>query len=511
MLQTQSLPDSNRTDIQQRLLARQIIEQRRQHKLYSFEPNKGSQEIFFTAYYTDENGQPRLIKIRVLFGGNKYGKTTCVVVEAKAFMDGERVWMPLDSPYRMMPFKPPVHVVLVTNPSLIEEDVIPTIEEWFPSSSIKKREKNSAGNIEKFIATNGSTLKLMSYEQDWRNFEGMKKHLIIFNEPCPRSLYIALKRGHMASGGYTIFAMTLLEDSWMEEELIEKADGKKIIAIKGNTYENRKHLSEEGIQEMEATLYEFEKQIRMEGNSILFQGKIYQEFEERYHVYDPMEVKEFKDTGGKPPKEWTRYMVLDPHPLKPCPTIWAACDPNNEAWVYDEYPDFGMYHQMERDNKTIGELCKYFRLKELNDKILVRLIDNTAGNRHEHSTGITVKEEFANHGIYFKDAPTKPAMANIIAFKKYLAVDKSKPLSFTNHPRIHISKDCVNSIYGIKHFTRDSFASRVAEKREPKEKAKEKNKCFPDLFSYLCRYEPINLDSMGEDYIPKIMNEKIGI
>src|SRR3990167_2594036 len=203
-------PDSDdRISIQQRLVARQILEdRRRKYPIYSFVPNEGAQVQFFTAYY-DDNGKKRLIKRRIAFGGNQFGKTTISVVEAKAFMDGERVWMPLNSPYRKMPFNPPVHVLYMSEsfPSVIKNDVIPMIYKWFPAEDIVEVKRNTQGIEYYFKLKNGSDLTLMSYDQTVESFEGSKWHAVIFNEPMPRNIYIAVSRGLMAYGGYVIMAI----------------------------------------------------------------------------------------------------------------------------------------------------------------------------------------------------------------------------------------------------------------------------------------------------------------
>ena len=490
-------PDSDdRISIQQRLVARQILEdRRRKYPIYSFVPNEGAQVQFFTAYYIERSekcpdGKYRLVKRRIAFGGNQFGKTTISVVEAYCFMVGERPFMPLNSPYRKMPFNPPVHVLYMSEsfPSVIKNDVIPMIYKWFPAEDIVEVKRNTQGIEYYFKLKSGSSITLMSYEQPVESFEGSKWHAVIFNEPMPRNIYIAVSRGLMAYGGYVIMAMTLLSEPWIQDEIIDKADGKSIVSIHGSIYENT-HITEEEINEFIKTLDPSEVEVRVMGKALHLQGLIYPEFNEAVHVFDPFTTKPFAENGGKPLPHWTRYMVADPHDRKPFAMIWCAVDEDENIWVYDEYPE-GEFHRIKYDGKTIFELCEHIKLKEEGADIQLRLIDNTRGNKNEVGTGLTIKQEFANYGIYFSDAPTRPEEANRKALRKYLFYDRSKEVSYTNKPKIFISKYCKNVIYSLKHFMYDNWNNKADEKREIKDKPREKNKCHTNDLEYICRYEP---------------------
>ena len=51
-----------------------------------------------------------------------------------------------------------------------------------------------------------------------------------------------------------------------------------------------------------------------------------------------------------------------------------------------------------------------------------------------------------------------------------------------NHPRIRIAKDMKECIYQIEHYVWDDFKGGV--EQDPKEKPKNLNTHFPDLFHY---------------------------
>lgn len=57
------------------------------------------------------------------------------------------------------------------------------------------------------------------------------------------------------------------------------------------------------------------------------------------------------------PDHWTRYYSLDPHPVKPHASLWGACDPYGDLWIYREFWPSKVYNQPgsvpEEDNRVL--------------------------------------------------------------------------------------------------------------------------------------------------------------
>jgi hypothetical protein len=95
------------------------------------------------------------------------------------------------------------------------------------------------------------------------------------------------------------------------------------------------------------------------------------------------------------PKEWTRYMCIDPGMDAPTAVLWLCVSPDGKLLVYDEY--------YER-HKTITQNANAIKEKEQRHgaEPLVRLIDPSAFKTT--LIGSTVATEYAKEGIYVSPA-----------------------------------------------------------------------------------------------------------
>jgi hypothetical protein len=101
-----------------------------------------------------------------------------------------------------------------------------------------------------------------------------------------------------------------------------KGDGKKIFVPEINMFLSPWAHSEY-VQSTDKSYYlqEYEIDFGATAGALLFS------FSEDATVVDDFPI----------PHNWTRYMMLDPHPAKPHASLWAAVDPYGEWWIYREY------------------------------------------------------------------------------------------------------------------------------------------------------------------------------
>ncbi|MBD3261294.1 MAG: hypothetical protein GF334_06350, partial [Candidatus Altiarchaeales archaeon] len=137
----------------------------------------------------------------------------------------------------------------------IKAVVIPELKKWWPA----KRKVETRGNgviTDTFWRDEetGSTLEIMSNNQQSKEHEGWSGDLILYDEPCRKQIYIANARGLVDRRGREVFAATLLDEPWIDREIIKKTDennkpDKRVFWVEGESYDNVGYgISKEGLE-----------------------------------------------------------------------------------------------------------------------------------------------------------------------------------------------------------------------------------------------------------------------
>ncbi len=332
-----------------------------------------------------------------------------------------------------------------------------------------------------FYTDTGWILDLFSYERDAAEAAGPNIGLQGLNEPPPEPLYKeAVARSR--AGGYIIGGFTsLLDNVWVVDGLLNKADGKNIRVRYGSSCENCKQHGVNGNLEhaqIEKVLSQYdpdEREARFSGRPLSMSGRIFKTFDPAIHVA----ASEFLPPEGE---KISIGMSVDPAIGKPFAIIWYYVDGTGSVNVYDEYPETE-FHGAKDPNLTVKEYADLIRARETGRTVDVRILDRHFGNARRINGGQTLRESFNEVGIEFQDSYSlggEEVETGIHHVREYLRWDASKPMDALNRPRLRISPKCKNLIASMKMWGRDPKTG----------KPKEEFKDFADVLRYALMSNP---------------------
>lgn len=430
--------------------------------------------------FQPHQGQEEFIKlidggfIVISGAGNSWGKSELIAAILAAAM-----WPSMaPDPLRIAAFQDwrfPKRARIYSGPAELEEigSLQTAIDRLFPRGHYEvSKGRYSYPSV--FHTDTGWILDLFSYERDAKEAAGPNIGLQAFNEPPPEALFKeAVPRSR--SGGYIIGGFTsLLDNVWVVDGLLNKADGKNIRVRYGNSCENCKqhgvngNLEHEQIEKSLSQCDPDEREARFSGRPLSMSGRIFKAFDPAVHVA----TEEFE-----PPKDQpiSIGMVVDPAIGKPLAILWRYVDKTGTVNYYDEWPEF-TFHGAKDSNLTVKDYAELIRARENGRTVDTRILDRHFGNTRRTLGGMTLRQEFMEQGLEFQDsyACEEEIETGILKVKEYLRYDKSKPIDSLNRPKVRISPKCVNLIASMKMWSRD-----------PKtEKPKEDFKDFADLIRY---------------------------
>ena len=409
--------------------------------------------------------------IRVVLGGNRSGKTTCGATEAIAHALGERPWLPVDDPHRIvhLPSGDPVpvpnigRIVAETFEINIVQTIHPKIMEWAPAGSITNIQKNPRGVPIRYDWSNGSVTYLMSYDQDAESFEGPNGHWFWLDEPSPQRIFNGLRRGLVDFGGHCWMTLTPLSEPWINKVLVSKAnaaDGRvwmRRMRIWDNAISRGGHLPDKAIHSFLEDLPPDERVAREEGKALHLAGQVFPEWEAEAPFWQPLP----KDGM---PRHWPRVCIIDPHPRKPIAVLWCAISPDNQLHAYRELYDpslrtvaavadrmhelEGWHFAGERRHWAKDKMVPIWRRQANTEPVGMYIID-TSANENEKTSGETVAEQFADYGFHTTDANKRNKDAGINAIHEALRLkyEWSKPGLIVYHPCVTVRSNFENYVY----------------------------------------------------------------
>lgn len=205
---------------------------------------------------------------------------------------------------------------------------MPKILEVVGSEDIKRIVKNTQGVPSALQWRSGSTAYLMSAEQDDKAFEGLTLDWFWIDEPVRRSIWIALLRGVMKSGGRWWMSATLLEEPWITEEIYEpglSGEDEDIDVFEGSTDDNE-YLSDIEKEKFFKRLTDDEIQTRRYGKPSSLRGRVFKSLDSEKNIIPSFNI----------PSHWPVYVAIDPHKNKPHAVLFLAVSPKGDFYVCNE-------------------------------------------------------------------------------------------------------------------------------------------------------------------------------
>ncbi len=414
--------------------------------------------------------------LRGVFGGNRSGKTEMGTLEARFHATGDYPsWYP-----KLGRFSGATRGrIVVTDYKKGSNEVLePKILKWFTPDIIHKIERFQGHIVKMFIKhkTGGiSTIDVMTHEQDSMAFEGWSGHWAWFDEPPPRELFVGTMRGLIDFRGRAWLTLTPISEPWLFDEIVGKADGKKVWFITVDIRDNP-YLSEEAIQDFESKLLPEEIEARIHGKFIHLAGRIFKEFDTYVHCINKM------PQGWQ---QWPIYFGLDPADRRPHHGLWACVSPSDELYFFDEIVFTGI----------LDDLCSRILIRErssgINPENVIRILDPNKGKTPTSITGLRLIDELANRGVYFTADVNDDIALGHLAVAGRLHYNKEKPISYDNKPHIYFYRpqtlECVKQLLS---YVWEDWKGINRNTRAAKETPKDVNKDMPDVVRYITMSNP---------------------
>jgi hypothetical protein len=371
-------------------------------------------------------------RIRFVFAGNRGGKSTGGCVEFIWHNAGTHPFQKVKTPIKSAIVVPDFsnHAIKILEPKLIE---------WAGKLNggaiIKDVDRNQAGAISRIYWTSGSVTDVYSWDQDPMVFEGTDYDLVWFDEPPPRTIWVAMWRSCTDRGGRMYLTGTPLNCDWLFTEFQKIRDSNNhslMWYVIFDQWANAKNIGEgdevTGRQRLEefASLYdEEEKKARVHGMFVQMSGMIFKAWSHEKHLIPEFDI----------PHSWPIIESIDPHPQKPWAIVWVALAPNGSKILLSS-----MYAGETIDEIADAILMGRARLPihgEMRPYIKRTLIDNSSSvpmwqrsNKDPTARRLSVREEMemmigprGANGPRIEVAP-KNVQGKIDLFKRWLKVMK---------------------------------------------------------------------------------------
>ncbi len=282
------------------------------------------------------------------------------------------------------------------------------------------------------------------------------------DEPPPRDIYTAIFRGLVAKKGTFIIAATLLSETWLYDEL----DQPFVKSFEATMYDNQ-WLDAEGRANLEATLSDEERSIRIYGKPTNLSGLIYTSFKDASPYVIPQADRVWNVNKEEP---YPTILGIDPHERKPMYCEWGWLTPDNRiVWFdYALIPAGSL-------SEVFGQLAS--REKEHLTPTRLVVMDPNRG-RAKQIDNRSWEEEFQERG-----------------YDVLLGIDdlnfghsELREMLATNSPQMQWMETCRGKggpIYQMLRYTWDDYSRGVRFERDPKEKPRQRHKDFPDIHRYV--------------------------
>ena len=427
---------------------------------------------------------------RVFLGPNGSGKTTVAIAIASSWALGYQPW---DGSTKNIP-TPPNDILVCcrdfTHTAM--EDVIPKIEQMLAPKFIKRVDRIN-GRPHKWNLHNGSTIKLMTYEQDTWMFEGPQYHLAVMNEPPPYRLKSGIERGIAKNDGTIVYAMTPLgiESAWIHDEIVSRAGSDPEVCVVGaDDIDQDSFMTPEAIREFKKSIDPMEAKARLHGQFQHLEGLIYPTFNPGVHFLNADQAAEVEKLIQDP--TIPKGMVVDPHDRRPFAIGWFLVTPQGDVIWYREWPT-GEYHKMRSCDVSLPGYVDVIRENEagIEDQIAWRLMDPNAGPKRNVITGESIVEALAAEGLFFDHEINDDLKTGHVQVREFLEYDTEKPIDALNRPKMYFLPGLHNFAYAFSHY---AWKELRGDSRALSEKPAEVGKDFADLVRYCAMAEPQYFD-----------------
>jgi len=278
--------------------------------------------------------------IRVLFWGNRVGKTEWGGMEASRYATANHPARELRPPFEIWSACPSFDVQ--------EHTTQQKLLRYLPKASIERIEYIRGKIIKKIELKNGVTILFKSYEQGREKFQGAGVRLIWFDEEPPKDIYeecfVRVEAGQQLD---VIMTMTPIKGmTWVYDKLYKNTSNPDLF-ISTAGWKDNPWLTEQQIEQMSRGLSPDALAVRRDGKFVKRVGLVCNWWDRDKHIkhYDTL------------PKSWTYYEVLDGGWSDPAAWLLMGVDHDNSLHIVDgfrrKYIDNARLKEI-RDSKATG-------------------------------------------------------------------------------------------------------------------------------------------------------------
>lgn len=302
----------------QKLLLFDILEEKKRRKRErraSYVPNEGQSQVHKSA-----------AEIRIVTSGNGSGKTTLAVQEALWAVQG---WNPVTEEFTKVPCRV---IVVLDHPDKVNDVWIQEIRKWYNLAEEQLHKRGKAYYCE-ITFPNGSQILFLFHQQEPMIFESIELDYAIMDEPCPRHIWIALRRGGRKKGRTPRYLLigTPIAAAWVRTDLITpwtNGELPEAECFRFGTKVNEKNLADGYIEAFSRVLSEKERRVRLEGEFFDLSGlALAHLFDRTVHVIDPFDW----------PEDCPVVIAIDPHPRKKHVAVMMGADKDGYLYYIKEF------------------------------------------------------------------------------------------------------------------------------------------------------------------------------
>lgn len=389
--------------------------------------------------------------IRAVFSGNGAGKSCMGANEALWAAEGFNPIRKVVTP------SPSRGVVVLDNPDKVDQQWLPELQKW---SVIEERQlkKNGKPYYTQITFDNGSEILFMFHDQHPLRFESIEADWLIFDEPPPRKIYIALMRGlrKAHSQPWMLFLGTPITAAWMRKELWEpfvKGEAEHIECFRFKTDVNKVNLNWDFYEQVYfKNLSEKEKKIRREGQFFDLEGlALTHLFDRDVHLVSPFPW----------PNHYPVVVVIDPHPRKKHVACMVGADREGELFYIKEFSSASAPEQFSHE---LLEFYKGYRVYDI-------VCDNLGSTPMTGGDGNMSFIDKLNQVHRFVRPTTyheKNDEAFINNIRQVLEIPIQADNLGRNLPKLRIFSDCLGIINDIENVEWEKWKNKNEDEIKPK-------------------------------------------
>jgi hypothetical protein len=315
---------------------------------------------FSSPWPSQREGHESRARFKSLFAGSRYGKSKWGAMEVLPDILAEKTRGWIVGPTYEQPSKEfrYIYEALVMNLGFK-----PTKEQNVTYSSPGPQCLIFPWGAEVWTKSQENVESLLSEELDWL--------LLSEASRLKENIYDGYLRARLGTRrGRVVVPTTPHGYNWMYKRFyIPGSEGDKdfwgtIVSVKENPLFSREEY-EQAKKELPEDIFKEQ----YDGEFVAQTGLIYKRFRRQINVIEPFEI----------PRNWVRYMSIDPHPNTPAAVLWMAVDTHGTCYLYDEMfiPDLTLPEIVERIKAKEGDFLTTKRLIDPNAKYIDKLRGQT--------------------------------------------------------------------------------------------------------------------------------------